>query len=465
MAWIESHQELGRHPKTRKLARLLAISVPAAIGHLHLLWWWALDYAQDGDLSKYDPEDIADAVMWDGDAQELCEALIKAGFLDQYESGLRIHDWADYTSKLQEHREKRARNKDLYSNMALTREVRARDGDRCRYCGKLVDWKDHKGDDGGTYDVIDPAGPVTAANVVVACRACANQKAGRTPQDAGMALLPVNTQEKNLPEIHHKSTIDSPEIHLQSTINPPIPNHNLTTHNQTLPDRKDTGSTETGSVIDTCASPKDDARAGTEPQNPEAAQVSGNGDGAADVEEPGGGVEAGMVTVTPGGQPPGDQTGKPGEPPMTPPEDKPRPPFPSKRQERMFDEFWARYPKKKNKGQAERAWLKLKPDETLFAAILSGLERAKASYDWQKDGGQYIPYPATWLNAKGWEDEYTPARPRNQEARIPRAFASLMQLAAEEEARKHDAQRGNPAGGVGSSQFPSASGKGPSAYG
>ena len=72
----------------------------------------------------------------------------------------------------------------------------------------------------------------------------------------------------------------------------------------------------------------------------------------------------------------------------------------------MFDEFWARYPKKKSKGQAERAWVRIKPDETLFAAILSGLERAKASYDWRKDGGKYIPYPATWLNAKGWEDEY-----------------------------------------------------------
>ena len=84
----------------------------------------------------------------------------------------------------------------------------------------------------------------------------------------------------------------------------------------------------------------------------------------------------------------------------------PRSPFTSKRQEQLFDEFWAQYPKKRSKGRAERAWVKIKPDEQLFKAILDGLERAKTSVEWQKDGGQYIPYPSTWLNAKGWEDEY-----------------------------------------------------------
>ena len=84
----------------------------------------------------------------------------------------------------------------------------------------------------------------------------------------------------------------------------------------------------------------------------------------------------------------------------------PRSPFKSKRQEQLFDEFWEQYPKKRSKGQAEKTWVKIKPDEQLFKAILDGLERAKTSVEWQKNGGQYIPYPSTWLNAKGWEDEY-----------------------------------------------------------
>src|SRR5690606_34760670 len=102
MAWIESHQELRHHPKTKRLARRLGISVPAAIGHLHCLWWWALDYAPDGDISDYDAEDIADAAMWDGDPQEFLSALIEcgpgagAGFIERDEHGMRLHDWDDY---------------------------------------------------------------------------------------------------------------------------------------------------------------------------------------------------------------------------------------------------------------------------------------------------------------------------------------------------------------------------------
>ena len=51
MAWIKSQQVLREHPKLKRLARRLEVSVPAALGHLHMLWWWALDYAQDGDLT------------------------------------------------------------------------------------------------------------------------------------------------------------------------------------------------------------------------------------------------------------------------------------------------------------------------------------------------------------------------------------------------------------------------------
>ena len=71
----------------------------------------------------------------------------------------------------------------------------------------------------------------------------------------------------------------------------------------------------------------------------------------------------------------------------------------------LFERFWAAYPKKKSKGQARRAWDKLKPGSTMVDRMLLAIERAKQSEDWQKDGGQYIPYPATWLNAEGWEDE------------------------------------------------------------
>jgi hypothetical protein len=70
-----------------------------------------------------------------------------------------------------------------------------------------------------------------------------------------------------------------------------------------------------------------------------------------------------------------------------------------------FEQFWDTYPKKKNKGQARKAWLKLSPDKPLIEKIHQSLEVAKENDDWQKDNGKYIPYPATWLNAEGWEDD------------------------------------------------------------
>lgn len=71
----------------------------------------------------------------------------------------------------------------------------------------------------------------------------------------------------------------------------------------------------------------------------------------------------------------------------------------------MFDQFWAAYPKRRSRGIAEKAFLRLNPNAVLLAAMLKAIERAKASEQWTKDGGQFIPYPATWLSARGWEDE------------------------------------------------------------
>ena len=72
-----------------------------------------------------------------------------------------------------------------------------------------------------------------------------------------------------------------------------------------------------------------------------------------------------------------------------------------------FEEFWKTYPRKQSKGQAEAAWAALKPGEQLRVEILQGVERAKTSDNWAKDGGKFIPYPASWLRAKGWLDVFS----------------------------------------------------------
>lgn len=70
-----------------------------------------------------------------------------------------------------------------------------------------------------------------------------------------------------------------------------------------------------------------------------------------------------------------------------------------------FNTFWSEYPKKKAKGDAEKAFKKLNPDEVLMKTIMSAIEKAKKSDDWLKDGGKFIPHPATWLRGQRWEDE------------------------------------------------------------
>jgi len=78
-----------------------------------------------------------------------------------------------------------------------------------------------------------------------------------------------------------------------------------------------------------------------------------------------------------------------------------------------FARFWAVYPKRKSKGQAERAFFSISPDEQLLQTILSAVERAKTTEEWTKQRGKYVPHPASWLSAKGWEDELEVEQPMN----------------------------------------------------
>ena len=70
-----------------------------------------------------------------------------------------------------------------------------------------------------------------------------------------------------------------------------------------------------------------------------------------------------------------------------------------------FGAFWTAYPNKKAKPAALKAFTKLKPDAELLAEMLKAIEVQKQSAQWQKDNGQYIPMPSTWLNQRRWEDE------------------------------------------------------------
>lgn len=78
--------------------------------------------------------------------------------------------------------------------------------------------------------------------------------------------------------------------------------------------------------------------------------------------------------------------------------------------EKSFATFWTCYPKKRSKPDALRAWKKIKPDPALADEIMTGLQKWSESYDWMKDNGRYVPYPASWLNNRGWEDDIPSAK-------------------------------------------------------
>jgi hypothetical protein len=98
--WYKA-SDFRHHPKLRKLARLLDIPRPLALGLVHSLWSLAITTrAKDGDISttviRKDHEELAVELGWEGDPTVLLAALRDAGWLD----GWVIHDWAEEQEKV-----------------------------------------------------------------------------------------------------------------------------------------------------------------------------------------------------------------------------------------------------------------------------------------------------------------------------------------------------------------------------
>ncbi len=77
-----------------------------------------------------------------------------------------------------------------------------------------------------------------------------------------------------------------------------------------------------------------------------------------------------------------------------------------------FAEFWAAYPRKTQKQIAFKSWCRVNPDPELRVRIMTALAQHCKMPQWTKDGGQFIPHPATWLNQARWEDQIGVSRPK-----------------------------------------------------
>lgn len=112
--WIPSDVNMGRHPKTRRFARTLSVSVPTAMGHLHLFWHWCMEFARNGYVTQRDVTDIADAALWDGNADDFMNALTECGFIDKAGNELKVHDWDEYGGKYLEKKNTNAERQAKY---------------------------------------------------------------------------------------------------------------------------------------------------------------------------------------------------------------------------------------------------------------------------------------------------------------------------------------------------------------
>jgi 2'-5' RNA ligase len=70
-----------------------------------------------------------------------------------------------------------------------------------------------------------------------------------------------------------------------------------------------------------------------------------------------------------------------------------------------FQVFWEVWPKRCAKADARKAWAQTKDIRPELTNLLSAVKAACKTEAWMKDGGKYIPHPATWLRGERWEDE------------------------------------------------------------
>jgi uncharacterized protein YdaU (DUF1376 family) len=68
-----------------------------------------------------------------------------------------------------------------------------------------------------------------------------------------------------------------------------------------------------------------------------------------------------------------------------------------------FDIFWKQYPRKVARPNAIKAWLKIKPDDVVLKKMLDAINHQQLP----SKEIQFVPHPASWLNANRWEDEIT----------------------------------------------------------
>lgn len=70
-----------------------------------------------------------------------------------------------------------------------------------------------------------------------------------------------------------------------------------------------------------------------------------------------------------------------------------------------FETFWKTYPRKRNKATAWQVWTKEGCEAQAPRIVQSIHDHITYDSQWQRNGGEFIPHPATYLHNERWTDD------------------------------------------------------------
>lgn len=106
---------------------------------------------------------------------------------------------------------------------------------------------------------------------------------------------------------------------------------------------------------------------------------------------------------------------------------------------KAFLVFWEAYPashRKVGKADSWRVWRRHKLGPPRMDRLMAALEEDRASPDWVKNGGEFIPTPAAWLNKQRWLDDPRPVALAPPVATFPPPIPSQRQKNVSDESLK-----------------------------
>lgn len=148
---------------------------------------------------------------------EACECMEGRAWPADYE--YLIHDYLDRNPARDENDVHRAKLRERKKDPELRAAVWTRDAGHCRYCDIEMNLNDKRSPHRPVLDHVDPTVAAGAINLVSACHSCNARKNNRTPEAAGMVLLPARNP---IPEIPNPSTVfdTDPESDLNPDLDP-----------------------------------------------------------------------------------------------------------------------------------------------------------------------------------------------------------------------------------------------------